>query len=167
MSDKKTLLIVRHAKSSWDYEDVSDIDRPLKTRGISNAYNMAYRLKSKKTIPELIMTSPANRAFHTALIFARECEINLMKFIIEPDIYGAGVEGMLNIIQKVPEEYSCIMLVGHNPDMSELVNRLQNHRIFEMPTCAVATLEFNAEEWGEINRKTFISDDFDFPKKEY
>ena len=67
----KSLHIVRHGKSSWDFEDISDIDRPLSPRGINNAYLMSKKLSERKVVPDLFLTSPANRALYTSIIFAR------------------------------------------------------------------------------------------------
>ena len=88
----KTLFIVRHGKSEWGYDDVSDIDRSLKERGINDGYEMAGRLLKKKNIPELIITSTATRASHSALIFSRVLHMREESLIFSKDLYRAGTE---------------------------------------------------------------------------
>jgi phosphohistidine phosphatase SixA len=92
---KKELFIVRHAKSSWDLENISDIDRPLSLRGIRNAYEMARHLKIERNIPELFISSPANRALHTATIFLNVFELLFDKLKIDNRLYGLGVHDIL------------------------------------------------------------------------
>ena len=79
----KSLHIIRHGKSSWDFEGISDIDRPLSPRGINNAYLMAKKLSERKVVPDLFMTSPANRALYTAIIFSRVMKFPYEKIVIE------------------------------------------------------------------------------------
>ncbi len=87
MQEYKELYIVRHGKSTQDYGNVSDIDRPLKERGVNDGYAMAKRLLSKNKIPELILTSPAVRALHSATIFARTFNSPFEKIVLNKDIY--------------------------------------------------------------------------------
>ncbi len=165
MSKSKILHIVRHAKSSWDYKNVSDVDRPLKERGIHDAHEMAGRIKIKHPLPELIITSPANRAFHTALIFARAIELPFNKFRIDPNIYGSDVDGLLQMIKSLDDKFRCIMIFGHNPEFSNLVNFLAGDTVDEVPTCGVISIIYDTERWQEISREKVKKVYFDYPKK--
>lgn len=166
MNKPKVLHIVRHAKSSWDYQNISDYDRPLKLRGIMNAYEMARRLKIRNTLPELIITSPANRALHTATIFARVIELPFGQFNIDADFYGADLENILNRIRELDDKIHSVMIFGHNPEFTNLSNFLAKEPIGEVPTTGMVSVTFNTDKWKELNKNKVTEVIFDFPKKE-
>lgn len=167
MKNRKTLHVVRHAKSSWDYENISDIDRPLKLKGIKNAYEMARRMKIRNDLPELIITSPANRAFHTATIFTRVFELIFKKLIIDENLYASEVETILDIIKNTDNSVSSLMIVGHNPEFTEFVNIYVKDVIHNIPTSGVVTLVFDIASWEDLSSMKPVSERFDFPKKNY
>ncbi len=111
----KTLFIVRHGKSSWDYDDISDIDRPLNERGIRDGYKMAGRLKKSGRKPGMIISSPAARALHTAIIFQRTLGISDRKFILDRDLYEAETEDIMEVIFGVDDGVESVMIFSHNP----------------------------------------------------
>lgn len=166
MSSSKTLFIVRHAKSTWDYENISDIDRPLKLRGIRNAYEMARRVKIERLLPELILSSPAIRALHTADIFVRVFEIKYSKLIIDGRIYGSGVGVIKKLIGEQDDDLNRMMIFGHNPDFSELATVLSGKSYIDIPTCGLVRLDFDAPTWGTISKDNLKAISIDFPKKE-
>jgi phosphohistidine phosphatase len=166
MPSGKELFIVRHAKSTWDYEDISDVDRPLKLSGIRSAYEMARRLKINRYVPEYIISSPANRALHTASIFLNVFEIPYDKFRIEPALYSESAGDILEIIKSLPSTLKKVMIFGHNPDFSELVRFFAKQPILELPTCGVMIFKFDCKEWNNISRENLKSEYLDFPKKE-
>ena len=163
---KRVLYIVRHAKSSWDYEEISDIDRPLKHRGIRNAYEMARRLKIERNIPELLISSPANRALHTATIFLTVFEKDYSGLRIDHHLYGQGMNSVLNTIMAQPPEIKKLAIFGHNPDFSQLVAQFVSEPFIELPTCGMAVFTFNCNSWSDISKDTVVSELVDFPKKE-
>lgn len=165
MNKLKILHIARHAKSSWDYKNVTDFDRPLKERGIHDAYEMAGRMKMKHPLPELIITSPANRAFHTALIFSRVLELPFNQFRVDPDIYGSDADGLFQMIKRVDDKFRSVMIFGHNPEFSNLVNFLTGDSVDEVPTCGVMSIFYDTEKWQEISREKVAKIYFDYPKK--
>jgi phosphohistidine phosphatase len=168
MEGKKILYIVRHAKSSWDLENVSDIDRPLKLRGIRNAYEMARRLKIARNIPGKFITSPANRALHTASIFLNVFELPYHKLSIEERLYAHGPQEILDVIQSQPETVNKLMIFGHNPDFSEIARVfVKNQTLVELPTCGMAIYTFRCGKWSKISRENQIAEYIDFPKKEH
>ncbi len=99
----KTLHIVRHGKSSWDFEDISDIDRPLSPRGVNNAYLMAKKLSERKVEPDLFITSPANRALYTSIIFARVLKFPYEQIRISDSIYMGHTDDLIKIMRDVTE----------------------------------------------------------------
>jgi phosphohistidine phosphatase len=167
MAAQKELFIVRHAKSCWDIENISDIDRPLKFRGIRDAYEMARRLKIERNIPQRFISSPANRALHTAIIFLTVFEVPYSKLFIDGKLYGQGVADIIKLISTQDDSINKLMIFGHNPDFSELARTFAKDQIYELPTCGLAMYSFNCQKWSEIKKETQAGQFFDFPKKEY
>lgn len=161
----KTLYLVRHAKSSWDHPNLSDRDRPLNKRGEQDAPYMAKRLVERPVLPQYIISSPAVRAQSTAEVFARELDITGSSFIINESIYGAGTGQLIGIIRQVENDIDCVMLVGHNPDMTWLVNELTGADIENIPTCGVAAINISSSSWENLGKTRAVLIDFDYPKK--
>lgn len=159
----KTLHIVRHGKSSWDLLGVSDIDRPLMEKGLQNNYQMAERLKKKFEKPGLILSSPANRAIHTAIIFARTFGLDSSSIQINDKIYDNTPERIIELIEKVPENIDSLIIVGHNPTFTDLANLFLSNNIDNLPTSGVVSLQFQTKSWKIINAKPVFSQ-IDYPK---
>lgn len=166
MSSLKTLYIVRHAKSSWDYEGISDLDRPLKLKGIRDAYEMARRVKIECQFPDLLISSPAIRALHTAEIFTRVLELNHNKLCIDEKIYGSGLGVIKKLLSDQDESIKRLMIFGHNPDFSELATILSGKPYIELPTCGVVRFDFEVSQWALISSKNMKNMILDSPKKE-
>jgi len=160
----KTLYLVRHAKSSWKDSSLSDLQRPLNKRGLKSAPEMGQRLKIADITIDLIVSSPANRAFSTAQFLAQAIEYETSHIVQDDRLYFEGISSMLKIIQKTRPNIQSLMLVGHNPDMTSLLNRLCGYQTVNMPTCAIATIQFD-QNWSDVvdHRGTLI--DYDYPKK--
>lgn len=145
----KTLLILRHAKSSWNYPELSDHDRPLNNRGKRDAPLVGQLLADEDLVPELILSSSAARARSTAKLVADYCgyddEIQLVR-----DLYHAGPETFYEIISRVPDSKGRIMVVGHNPGIEELLEDLTGSWE-RMPTAALAQVELLITSWHEID----------------
>lgn len=165
MSSEKLLYIVRHAKSTWDYENISDIDRPLKLRGIRDAYEMARHIKIECKVPCQVISSPAIRALHTADIFMRVFEIKYSRFKIDERLYGSGIGVIKKVISEQENSLKTLMIFGHNPDFSELATVLSGKSYFEIPTCGVVSLTFDAPDWESISHINLKLINFDYPKK--
>ncbi|MEO5378675.1 MAG: histidine phosphatase family protein [Magnetococcus sp. DMHC-6] len=118
------LLIMRHAKSAWDTGAPSDFDRPLAKRGIRDAPHMGAWLKKQKLIPDLVISSPAERAMQTAILVCGALDIKRKKIHFEPRIYGAGTEDLLEILSEISKKNKLVLLIGHNPGLEFLVNFL-------------------------------------------
>jgi len=161
----KTLHIARHAKSSWDYDDISDIDRPLNTRGINSAYLMARRFAEKKQLPDLLITSPANRALYTAVIYARVLKLSWDTIVLNENIYMGYVEEIEQIIESTDNKHDSIMLFGHNPTFTVLANHFVKDQIDNIPTAGIVSLTFKENSWENIGNAKPRQVDFDYPKK--
>ena len=162
----KTLYIVRHAKSSWDFDDLVDFDRPLKGRGVNDANDMAARLKNAGHSPELIISSPAARALQTAKIFCKELEIPECQISQSDDIYDADYEDILNVIFKVDDVFNSLMIFGHNPGFTDLANYLGTMNIDNIPSSGIVILKFEASKWKKIGRDHVKEEFFDYPRNE-
>lgn len=149
---RKTLVLVRHAKSSWSDAALPDIDRPLNKRGRRNAPIMGKWLAAQGEAPDVIIASPANRAKSTAraLADALADSLNLdpAGIVIDDDLYFSGTDGMVRALERVDDVHGCVMMVGHNPVMTRLLNQLSGSDIWNMPTCAIGILRFDMESWG-------------------
>jgi phosphohistidine phosphatase len=161
----KTLHIVRHGKSSWDFEDISDIDRPLSPRGINNAYLMAKKISERKVVPDLFLTSPANRALYTSIIFARVLKFPYEKIRIEDRIYVGYIEELIGLIRSQKASFSHILIFGHNPAFTSLANHLMDHYLDNIPTAGIVSLKYGIDSWEEIGRAKPEKDFFDYPKR--
>jgi phosphohistidine phosphatase len=165
MKNMKVLHVVRHAKASWDFEGTADIDRTLKSKGIRNAYTISRKLKLTNLVPDKIFTSPAIRALHTAVIFARVFEYPLPEVEICPVLYESSVDKILDMIRRTEDQYASVMIFGHNPDFTDLVNAFLKTPV-DMPTSGVVTLVFNTGQWIEISKKSLEKHMIHFPDKD-
>ena len=161
----KTLFIVRHAKSSWDDLDLKDIDRPLNERGEKDAPKMAKRLKERKIVPDLLLSSPAVRAFDTCRHFAKVLGYANEKIKTDARLYHADEEMLLQIVKELKESDDCVMLFGHNPGLTVFSNLLLGEDIDNIPTCGVVAAEIKVVSWKEIIFGRGILDFYDYPKR--
>ncbi|HEY4651523.1 MAG TPA: histidine phosphatase family protein [Pontibacter sp.] len=160
----KTLYILRHAKSSWEFEELSDHDRPLNKRGRDDAPLIGRELASRGVLPGLIISSPAVRAITTANLVGKELGYNPDDIVIDERIYGADKNTLLEVVQETPVEHESVMLVGHNEALTEFANLLSPETISSIPTAGVIALAFDCESWYEISRDNADFLFFDFPK---
>jgi phosphohistidine phosphatase len=162
---KRSLHIIRHGKSSWDFENISDIDRPLSPRGIDNAYLMARKLADRKVVPDLILTSPANRALYTAIIHARIMKFPYEKIRITDSIYMGNTDDLVELIRSQEKTVSQLLLFGHNPAFTALANHLMNHYLDNIPTSGIVSLTYDIETWDQVGNTPPESDFFDYPRR--
>jgi len=148
----KTLLVLRHAKSSWENTRLADHDRPLSPRGKRDAPRMGRLIRELDLVPDLIITSTANRAFSTAELVALESgfeeEIRSTRHL-----YHAWTEEFLEVLGRVPEECNRVMIVGHNPGLEELIEQLTGQQE-RMPTAALAQIQLPIDRWRDVNEET-------------
>ena len=160
----KTLYLLRHAKSSWNFDELSDQERPLNDRGRDDAPKMGQALAKRRICPDLVVSSPAVRAMSTALLVAREMQYPHDKIAVEPGIYGADVEALLAIIRALPDTAASVLLVGHNPTITETANELSPSSLNEMPTAAVVCLRFETDKWEEVGKANAEFYFYDYPR---
>ncbi len=162
----KTLLLMRHAKSSWKFPELDDFQRPLNGRGKRNAPTMGQRIKATNYSIGCIMSSPAVRAFTTASTIAQAIGFDQNKIIKEPSLYMGSSSAFLSCIQQFPENTEVGMLFGHNPAITSFTNQLTNHHVDNVPTCGVACIGWDIKLWSEANRHQGKLLWLDFPKNE-
>ena len=144
----KTLLILRHAKSSWKDNSLDDHDRPLNKRGKRDAPRMGDLLREYDLTPDIILTSSAKRAKSTAKRAAEACGFD-GRMIVSRELYAFGALAYFEAIRELPDEINSAMIVGHNPAMEELLDELCDEYL-RMPTAALAQVELKIDQWSEI-----------------
>ena len=166
-NNMKYLYLVRHAKSSWDFPELTDFERPLNKRGKKNAPEMGLRLASRDLKLDAIVSSPANRAITTAKAIAEQLEYTLGDIIEDESVYHASGSTLIEIINQFSETWKTVMLVGHNPGFTDLANYLKepDYYISNVPTCGVVAIEFTTNNWGDITKHSGRMLFFDYPKK--
>lgn len=160
----KILYLVRHAKSSWKDASLGDMERPLNKRGRRNSPVMGKRMLEQGHKPELLISSPANRALSTARNIARELGIDEAEIVSDENLYFSGAQGMQSVLASVDDRHRKVMLIGHNPAMTFLMNRLGNTNIFNMPTCAIAIIGFDMASWADLYSTSGVLLGYDYPK---
>ncbi len=161
----KTLFAVRHAKSSWKHPALSDAERPLNHRGRHDAPLMADRLAARPDPPHHIVTSPAVRTRLTAEAMADALDIPREQIVEEDTLYLASVSELLSVIHHLDNAYHRVILVGHNPGLTDLVHGVTGAPIDNMPTCGIAVIEFDTDAWARVGWVPARLREFDFPKK--
>ncbi len=161
----KTLYLVRHAKSSWKYPNLDDFERPLNKRGRKNAPFMGSILKKLKVAPDLVISSPANRAATTARIIADTIDYPLEKIHYNETIYASSEYDLVQVIQQLDDTVNQAMLVSHNPALTDLANTIADTAISNIPTCGVFGVNLNISSWAKIGEQCGKLKFFEFPKK--
>ncbi|MEK6805260.1 MAG: histidine phosphatase family protein [Pseudomonadota bacterium] len=162
----KIVTLIRHAKSSWDYSQLTDFERPLNERGRRDAPLMAQRLKRAGLRPELLLSSPALRAISTARLFAEAFDVAAGKVAVESKLYDASPATILKVIQSLDDRYGEVWLFGHNPGISETAQRLAECPFDDVPTCACVRIELKAKLWSEISMDCGKLLFYSYPKQE-
>ena len=152
MMTGKTVHIVRHGKALQDYNFIRDYDRPLVEKGIVNNEEAAKRLYGQYPTPDLIISSHAARALHTAHIFARVMAYPHDRVQVNENLYMGGENEAHYILKNLPDEIKSVMIVGHNPDVTCLAYTFAKKIIDPMPTSGVVTFRFETDRWKEIEK---------------
>ncbi|MDA9211914.1 histidine phosphatase family protein [Flavobacteriaceae bacterium] len=152
----KTITFLRHSKSSWDY-NLEDIDRPLNEGGIEKIKKLAKLSQDQFINSDIIFSSTANRAIHTCLILARHLSINYNKIILSEDLYTFNHNEVFDFIKKIENNYSEVVLVGHNPAYTDISNYFSENKILNLPTARWFSMKFDSNSWSDILKLKPIS----------
>jgi phosphohistidine phosphatase len=162
----KTIILVRHAKSSWKDLSLDDFDRPLNQRGKKNAPFMGKKLKERQIMPDLVLSSPAKRARKTATAIAKAIGYPKKKIIFDDNMYHASSKDIIEIIRNIDDKHKTIMLFGHNPDFNDLANiLLKKNPIHNIVTTGVYCIKFNVDQWQKVREGKGESVFYDYPKR--
>jgi phosphohistidine phosphatase len=149
---QKILGLIRHGKSTKDFPSVEDLDRPLKEVGIIKSIDIAEKIREQNFIPDLIVSSPAIRALHTAVITARVFSYPYQKILIDPVIYSDSEEEIMQFIKTTGDTINNLFIFGHNPVMTSLANLYMSQHT-DLPTSGAIILQFDISHWSEISKK--------------
>lgn len=144
----KTITLVRHAKSSWKNTDLSDRKRPLNRRGERDAPIMGKRIVEHGIRPSLIISSPATRAWTTAKIIATEITYPIEFLQREDELYLASLNDILDVIAAQDNGFNHLMVVGHNPGLTDMANFLSPGLTHNLPTAGVVSVQIDQDDWN-------------------
>jgi len=144
----KTLLLMRHAKSSWKHTELNDHDRPLAKRGKCDAPRMGQLVRQEELVPQLILSSTAVRARVTAEIVAEESGYE-EDVVCRQELYAFDAEPYLEVLADLPDDFQRVMVVGHNPAMEELTTLLTGEAV-PLPTAALVLVTLPIDRWREL-----------------
>ena len=161
----KTITIVRHAKSSWKDNSLPDNKRPLNRRGERDAPLMGERIREHGIRPSLIASSPATRAWTTAKIIAESINYPREFLQKEDDLYLASLDEILDVVMAQDNGFNNLMIVGHNPGLTDFANFLVPGLTNNLPTAGVVSVEIDRDDWSLYGRPTAKLLVHDWPKK--
>jgi phosphohistidine phosphatase len=148
----KTLLVLRHAKSSWDDPALDDHERPLNKRGQRDAPRMGELMRELGLLPDVVLSSDAVRARLTAEAVAATAHY-AGEILPHPHLYMAGPADILSLLPTVPENAGTVMIVGHNPGLEKLVEHLTGDWQ-DLPTAALAQIDLPIQQWRDLKLST-------------
>jgi len=157
----KTLILMRHGKSSWDY-GVHDRDRPLQEKGIKDALLVASRFPSNKVEIDAVFSSPAIRALHTCTIFVRHIGFPLHRLGLSEELYDFSGGNVGQFIKELDDSLNTVMIFGHNNAFTYIANSLGNTSIDNVPTAGLVQIGFNTDHWNALAQGT--TENTFFPK---
>jgi len=162
-----TLYLVRHAKSSWNSPGIDDRLRPLSKRGKHDAPLVGKLLYERNEVPDLIISSPAKRAFSTAKKIALELSYPEDEILKNELLYMAGIDDFINIMSEVPQSRNKLMIVSHNYGITDFANHLSGSSISNIPTCGIVRIDLNSDMWVNAVKNKGEMIFFEYPKKYY
>ncbi len=162
---KKTLYLIRHAKSSWADPSLDDFDRPLNKRGLRDAPFMARLLAGKGIQADAILSSPAVRAKATADHFAEALAFPLSQITEVPRMYEAASWDVVETIRSLKDNWHTVLLFGHNPSITSVANKYADTYIANVPTCGICCLQAEINNWQAWNEHSARLTAFYYPKQ--
>lgn len=149
----KTVVLIRHAKSSWDY-DVTDLDRPLSQRGYADAILVSKGFSAYNFVPDAIYSSPANRASTTCQVFMEQLALKTQLLTIDEQLYDFGGNKVRRFIKALDDKLEKVMIFGHNHAFTSLANSLGANDIDNLPTSGLVMIQFDVDHWEHISQGT-------------
>ncbi|WP_346838132.1 histidine phosphatase family protein [Microbulbifer sp. SAOS-129_SWC] len=164
----KKLTLIRHAKSSWADPALNDFERPLNKRGQRDLPAMARRVRDfyadAGLVPDRLLTSGALRALTTARALADALQLGSEQVLVQPELYAASCEALLQQLQRQSDRWRHLILVAHNPGLEDLACYLTHERLAKFPTAAVLHIHLGIAHWRELAESCGRVELFDYPK---
>ncbi len=160
----KSLLLVRHAKSSWDNISLDDFDRPLNDRGKNDAPEMASRLRNRDIHIDAFFASPAKRARKTAELFVKEYKKQKDHLFFFEELYLASPSAFIDVIKKIDDGYDTVAVFSHNEGITEFANSLTDNKTDNIPTCGIFAVKIKTKSWKDFEEALKEFWFFDYPK---
>jgi phosphohistidine phosphatase len=161
----KKIYLIRHAKSSWKEVGIEDFDRPLNKRGKRDLPYMAKRLRHFGIKPDLILSSPALRAKATAQEIAKTLKYPDDEIVYENALYNSSYTNYRYILDSLDEKYNSIFIIAHNPEITEVGERLSGAILTNIPTCSIVCIKFDIKSFKDLEEESGKVLFFDYPKK--
>jgi len=149
----KNLILVRHAKSSWDH-DVSDDKRPLAKRGINDAHLVSKEFKTQLFKADQVFSSHANRALTTCKIFLKILEISDNLLTVSQKLYDFRGDNVMDFIKSIDDALGSVIIFGHNYAFTSVSSRLGSVFIDKLPTCGLVWIQFDIDSWKDVEKGT-------------
>ena len=163
----RSVLFIRHAKSSWDNPSMNDFDRPLNERGKKDAPVMAEYLLAKMVTIDSFISSPAKRARKTAILIAKQFGVAEEAIQLRSELYLPDESAFLKVIEAVSDKLSHIAIFSHNPGITHFVNTLTTQiRVDDIPTCGIFAIKTNAKSWKDFKNSEKEFWFFEYPKNQ-
>jgi phosphohistidine phosphatase len=163
----RVIILIRHAKSSWENNDMSDFERPLNERGKKDAPEMAERLLQKKINFSAFISSPAKRARKTAELFLKEWKGQEPELVLKSELYNPTPEIFYELLEQLDDHWHNVAIFSHNPGITEFVNSLTDDiKINNIPTCGIFALKADLNKWIDFKKAKKEFWFFDYPKNE-
>lgn len=161
----KTLYLIRHAKSSWKDASLPDEKRPLNKRGKQNAPDMGKRLKEKRIVPSLLISSHARRAYDTARLMGEALGYSKKQIVVDERLYHASIPKFMEVIEEQDNQEDSLMLFSHNPGLTSLANTLCKVYVDNIVTAGIYAIQFETNDWADVPDMQGEFLFYDFPKK--
>ncbi|MBN1904764.1 MAG: histidine phosphatase family protein [Deltaproteobacteria bacterium] len=162
----KTIYLLRHAKSSRDDTTLDDFERPLNNKGRESLVIMGKLLNDLDVMPDIIISSPASRAAMTARAIASKIHYPLDKISYREALYLSEKDILIEEIKNIKNTFKSVMVVGHNPGITDLANFLGDKKIDDIPTCGLCSIEFALRSWKDIDGHSGRIKFIEYPKKQ-
>ena len=159
----KKLIIVRHSKSSWKDLSLTDFHRPLNNRGKSDGPIMSIYLSSKINRIDFLHSSSSVRTFETSKFFISKIEFKNIKY--DDNLYHGSANSIISFIKNYPEHYNTVMIIAHNPGLTNLINMITQITLDNLPTTGIANIDFDCDSWNNISIENSNLVDLKFPKQ--
>ena len=160
----KTLYIIRHAKASWDFPELPDVERPITEEGIFKTNKIAIELNKQGVSVDLIISSHAKRAMETARIIAKGIYYPIEKIETSKGIYEVDMYDIHSLISEVNDDVHSLMIFGHNPAFTQLANYFLTEEIEILPTSGVISISIETNKWADIEKSKHKMNFILFPK---